>query len=98
MKNILRFPNLMPSPDDYQVCNAMMFQLDDLAPYDSTTHAAITMLSDGSYQTVIAINALCGRFQARGENPSMLSSIKQAYKNMLDALANWKKERFAYDN
>lgn len=94
MNNVLRFPNLMPGPCDYQVCKALMYRLDDLAPYDSTTHAAITLLSDGTYRTVIGVNSLIGHFQAKGENSTLLSSMKQAHKNILDTLANWKKGRF----
>lgn len=96
MKNILRFPKLKPHQDDYETCNNMMYRIDDLAPYDSHVSAVINLLADGSYHTVIGINALCGKFQSEGKTLSLVSSVKQAHKTMLTVLADWKKNRFNY--
>ncbi len=97
MANVLRFPALMPEPADYPVCNELMTRIRELAPYDSNVHAAIHRLADGTYHTIIAVQAFCGRFQAEAKTLSLVSSVKQAHKSMLAVLVEWKKGRFKSD-
>jgi hypothetical protein len=91
--NVMYFPNLFPSYDDQPVCTKMMSRIDDLAPSDSKTHAIINLLADGTYHTIIAISALCGQFKVEATARSLVSSLKEAQEDMLNTLAEWKRQR-----
>ncbi len=84
----------MPNKTDFQVCTALMSRIDDLAPYGSNNRADIKRLEDGSYHTVIAVNANCGQFKSEGLTFSLVSSLKKAHQQMLVVLGEWKKLRF----
>jgi hypothetical protein len=98
MKSVLRFPSLVPDKTDYRVCNDMMVRIDDLAPYGSSNNAVIRLLADGSYHTILAVNAMCGRFESEAMTFSLVSSLKKAHKDMLAILADWKTKRFHSEN
>jgi len=95
-KNVL-YPNLVPTYDDYPTCTAGMYRVFELAPSDSNMRAFINLLADGTYHTIIAINAVCGPFKSEGRTHSLASSLKQAQHSMLTILAHWKKGRFKDD-
>lgn len=90
----LFFPDLVPSNKDYAVCTNAMTKIFDLAPSDSSVQAFINLLADGTYHTVIAINALIRPFKSEAKTSSLSTSLIQAQQNMLAALADWKKGRF----
>ena len=92
--SVMYFPNLMPSHYDHPICTKMMSRIDDLAPYDSNIKAIINLLDDGTYHTIIAINAICGYFKSEATTTSLVSSLGQAQQSMLKTLADWKERRF----
>ncbi len=94
MKVSLRFPELIPNKVDFRTCKDMMVGIDDLAPCGSHNSAAIRLLADGSYHTVISVNALAGQFSSEGMTFSLLTSVKKAHSGMLSLLKEWKKLRF----
>jgi hypothetical protein len=72
-----------------------MSHVDELAPSDSSVNAMINQLADGTFHTIIAIQAACGRFYAEAKTSSLTSSLHQAQKNILKSLATWKNVRFS---
>ena len=94
MKNILSYSGTQPSGEDYSECTDIMSKVDDLAPSDSHVDAVIKLLTDGTYHTTIAINAICGNFQSQAKTRTLVSSLKQAQRSMLAILAEWKGTRF----
>ncbi len=94
MKNVLSYPSLVPCVEDSMACTGIMSKIDDLAPSDSHINAAINLLADGTYHTIIGINAVCGKFRSEAKTFSLVSSLKQAQRSMLMILAEWKGTRF----
>lgn len=94
MNKLSRFPNLMPNATDLQFCTALMTRIDDLAPDGSNNRAVISRTEDGSYCTIIAVNAIGGQFTSEGVTNSLASSLKKAHKGMLSLLREWKELRF----
>jgi hypothetical protein len=94
MKASLRFPDLIPNKSDIRTCKDMMVRIDDLAPYGAHNSAAIKLLADGSYHTVISVNAIAGKFFSEGTTFSLLTSVKKAHSGMLSLLKEWKELRF----
>ena len=71
-----------------------MSHVNELAPSDSNVNAMISQLTDGTFHTIIGIQAACGRFYAEAKTSSLLSSLHQAEQNILKSLASWKNIRF----
>lgn len=95
MKNYFRQSKIRPSnSDEMMKCSQIMSNVDDLAPSDSSVNAMINQLADGTFHTIIAIQATCGRFFAEAKTTSLMSSLHQAEKNILKSLASWKNVRF----
>lgn len=95
MKNYFRQSKIRPAnSDEYIKCSQIMSHVDELAPSDSSVNAMINQLADGTFHTIIAIQAACGRFYAEAKTASLLSSLHQAEKNILKSLASWKNVRF----
>ena len=94
MKNLLFYSGTKPSGADYPECSDIMSKVDDLAPSDSRVDAVINLLTDGTYHTVIAINAITGKFKSEAKTRTLVSSLKQAQRSMLTILAEWKGTRF----
>ena len=94
MSSSVQYPNLVPCPVDYPTCSSSMTKVYELAPSDSNVSAFINLLADGTYHTIIAINAIRGPFRSEAKTPTLLSSLQQAQQSMLAILADWKKERF----
>ena len=97
LNNLLFFPNLSPCKVDSQACKDMMSRVEDLAPYDSTVKATISLLADGTYHTIIAVSAVCGLFESEGKTRLLVTSLKQAQKSIFKVLVDWKKQRFGND-
>ena len=95
MKNSLTYPNVAPDLVDQPACDSILSRIDDLAPSDSHIEAIISLLKDGTYHSIIAINAVCGRFQSEAKTNSLVSSLNQAQRSMLLILSEWKGQRFA---
>jgi len=95
MKNYFRQSKYrLTNTDDILKCSQIMSHVDELAPSDSSVNAMINQLADGTFHTIIAIQAACGRFYAEAKNSSLLTSLHQAEKNILKSLASWKNVRF----
>lgn len=95
MKNYFRQSKVYPTTSaELMECSQIMSHVDELAPSDSSVNAIINQLADGTFHTIIAIQAACGRFYAEAKTASLLSSLHQAERNILKTLANWKNVRF----
>lgn len=95
MKNLISYSKVTPCQDDVPACASIMSKIDDLAPFDSHVDATISLLKDGTFHTVIAITAICGKFKSEAKHQTLVSSLKQAQRSMLTILAEWKDGRFA---
>lgn len=93
-QNFFNQSRVKPSGDDFYKCNAIMSQIQDLAPSDSTVRAIINKLEDGTHQVIIAIKAVQGDFIAEAKQFDLVQSLNQAREGILDRLTEWKFRRF----
>ena len=96
MKNYFTKSAIVPNQEEAMSCNQIMSTIDDLAPSDANVNAVIHRLADGTFHTLIAIQATCGKFYAEAKNGNLLSSLRQAQNNMIHSLDTWKLSRFAH--
>lgn len=95
MKNYFGHSKVRPTnSQELLECSQIMSNVDELAPSDSSVNAMISQLADGTFHSIIAIQAACGRFYAEAKTSSLLSSLHQAERNILKSLASWKNVRF----
>ena len=95
MKNYFEKSEIVPKNAEYVKCSDLMSRVEDMAPSDSNVYAKVNQLHDGSFHTIIAINATCGRFYAEAKTTSLVSSLKSAQNSILKKLDHWKSIRFS---
>lgn len=95
MKNYFEKSTIVPQHAEYVKCSDLMSQVEELAPSDSNVYARVNQTKDGSFHTIIAINASCGRFYAEAKTGTLVSSLKSAQNNILKKLDHWKSIRFS---
>lgn len=92
--NYFNQSKVKPSGEDFYKCNAIMSQIQDLAPSDSCVRAAINKLEDGTHRAIISIKAVQGDFIAEALQSDLVQSLNQAREGILDRLTEWKFRRF----
>jgi len=90
----LTFSGLTPSTVDYPICSDILRVIGELAPSDSKIVAAIQLIADDVYHTILTVHGNCGPFQAEAKTKSLVSSLRQAQRSMLTIIADWKTTRF----
>lgn len=95
MKNYFEKSAVVPKKDDFVKCSDLMSQVEDMAPSDSNVYARVNQTTDGSFHTIISINASCGRFYAEAKTSTFVSSLKSAQNGILKKLDHWKSIRFS---
>lgn len=99
MKNYFKTSSVQPGGSDFVLCAELMSRIDDLAPSDAKVSAFISRLADGTYHTLIPVRAADkmfedGKFFAEAKTQSLVSSLKEAQRQILIKLREWKEARF----
>jgi len=94
--NYFNNSRVKPSGEYFYKCSALMAQIRDSAPSDSSIRALINKLEDGTHQTIINIKAAQGDFISSASQNSLVSSLKEAKEEIMDRLVDWKIRRFKH--
>ncbi len=95
MKNYFENSAIVPENTEFIKCSDLMSHVEEMAPSDSNVYARVNQLRDGTFHTIISINASCGRFYAEAKTGTLVSSLKSAQSGILKKLDHWKSIRFS---